>query len=110
MTEGLPSPYRFDGLLNFRCHLRCHLSLLLELLAPIVEERGVLFQVPHEFERARVTRFAEKTSDCPPRFALLHDTPRRLSLSAGLAGLPAAAMTAPTFSVALRSGSENKCE
>ena len=39
----------------------------------------------------------------------VHDTPPRLSLSAGLTGLPAAAMTAPTFSVAARRGSWNRC-
>src|SRR5215831_4532556 len=40
--------------------------------------------------------------------AELHDTPPRLSLSTGLTGLPAAAMTAPTFSVAARRGSSCK--
>src|SRR5262249_35853448 len=38
----------------------------------------------------------------------LHDAPPRLSLSAGLTGLPAAAMTAPTRSVASLSGSRIK--
>src|SRR6516165_7356457 len=40
--------------------------------------------------------------------AEFHDTPPRLSLSTGLTGLPAAAMTAPTFSVAARNGSSWK--
>src|SRR5262249_15292505 len=42
-------------------------------------------------------------------FALLHGHTRRLSLSTGLTGWPAATMTAPTFSVALRNRSANKC-
>src|SRR5262249_28037635 len=61
---------------------------------------------PYFCNRSRDISVSDVREQVP---AELHDTPRRLSLSTDPVGLPAAAMTAPTFSVAARSGSWKRC-
>src|SRR5262249_37420627 len=63
-----------------------------------IDVKAALFHVPRDFERERVMRSALRHGRLPRQIGV-----------GGLAGFPAAVMTAPTRSVASFNGSRNKC-
>jgi len=74
-----------------------------------INAKAALLQDPRDVEDERVSTRSEPERHEVKRLALVHGRlPRRIGVG-GLTGFPAAAMMAPTFSVAARNGSRNRC-